>query len=502
MTVRFLGKRAHHHNQQTRCHSQPTTGCGLEEFSQSLNSHKESADYNRDHPSPQNARYAVSSQTWRQPNIVFIFADQMRAQATGYAGNSYVRTPSLDRLAAEGIEFTNAVPCCPVCTPYRASLLTGRYPLSTGLFINDLRLPEEELSVAQVLRDQGYDTGYIGKWHLDGPERSGYTPPGPRRQGFDFWAVGNCTHNYHHSLYYRDTPEPLYWEGYDAHAQTELAIEYIHDHGRERPYCLFLSWGPPHNPYRDVPQDYLDLYEPATVPVRPNCPAPDREALAGYYAQVTALDEDVGRIMVALEETGQAENTILVFTSDHGDMIGSHGVWRKQWPWDECVLVPLLVRYPVRQGSPRQEPAPISVVDLMPTLLSLAGAPVPDVVEGTDLSHLLSGQPGPRPNSALILSVAPFGECPDAPEWRGVRTEQHTYVRTLQGPWLLYDNHADPYQMHNLVDDPQYADLRETLDRELGMWLDRTGDEFLPAQAYRDRWGYVVDEQKAIPYTN
>jgi len=436
-----------------------------------------------------------------RPNIVFVFADQMRAQATGYAGNPCVQTPNLDRLATEGITFTTAVACCPVCTPYRASLLTGRYPLSTGMIINDLRLPEEEITIAQVLKEAGYDTAYIGKWHLDGPERSGFTPPGPRRQGFDFWAVGNCTHQYFHSIYYRDTPDPLYWQGYDAHAQTRLAIEYIRTHGQERPYCLFLSWGPPHNPYREVPQKYLQLYDPEQIYVRPNVPKADRESLAGYYAHITALDEALGWLLSALEESGQAERTIFVFTSDHGDMLGSQGVWRKQWPWDESILVPLIIRYPAIQKGARIVSTPFNVVDLMPTLLRLAHAPIPPSVEGNDLSHLLTGAPGPRPNSALIESIAPFGECPHCPEWRGIRTERFTYVKTLQGPWLLYDNLRDPFQLHNLVNDPDYSKLQDLLEQELQQWLQRTKDEFLPAQAYRDRWGLIVDETNAIPYT-
>jgi len=443
----------------------------------------------------------TNTPSYHQPNIVFVFADQMRAEATGYAGNPDVRTPNLDALAREGVVFTNAVASCPVCTPYRACLLTGRYPLSTGIFVNDVRLGEGEMTIAKALRAEGYDTAYIGKWHLDGPERSGFTPPGPRRQGFGFWAVGNCTHRYFHSIYYRDTPEPLFWEGYDAHAQTDLAVEYIRDHGRERPFCLFLSWGPPHNPYRDVPSEYLALYDPAALRIRANVPKPDREALAGYYAHITALDEDVGRIVDVLSETGQSEDTLLIFTSDHGDMLGSQGVWRKQWPWDESVLVPLIMRYPALQGDPRGEPTPIGVADLMPTILSLAGVAIPEPVEGSDLSGLLLGMPGPMPSSAFIMSIAPFAECLE-PEWRGVRTDRYTYVKTLQGPWLLYDNRADPYQLRNLVNDGEHEALREGLEMELQAWLKRTGDEFLPAEAYRQRWGLVVDAQNAVPYTD
>jgi arylsulfatase A-like enzyme len=434
-----------------------------------------------------------------RPNIVFCFADQWRAEATGYAGNPDVRTPQLDALAAQGVVFTTAVANCPVCTPYRASLLTGRYPLSTGMFLNDLRLPEGETTVAHLLGAAGYDTAYIGKWHLDGAERSAFTPPGPRRGGFAFWAAGNCTHDYMHSRYYRDTPAPLHWPGYDADAQTDLAIEYIATHGAQRPYCLFLSWGPPHNPF-DMPPDYRARYDPASLALRPNVARADREELAGYYAHISALDDNLGRLVAAIDASPCCAETILVFTSDHGDMLGSQGAYRKQWPWDESVLVPLVWRYPRYQGAPRRESAPFSVVDMLPTLLSLAEVPVPPACEGTDLAHLIVGGAGPRPVSALIEVIAPFCES-QGPEWRGVRTERHTYVESLAGPWLLYDNARDPYQLRNCVADANCAALRDALREDLHRWLARTGDSFLPAAEHIAQWGYRVGADGAIPYT-
>ena len=139
-----------------------------------------------------------------QPNIVFVFADQMRAQTTGFNGAN-VHTPYMDKMAGEGVVFETTVSNVPVCTPWRAAFLSGQYPLSTGMFMNDVQMPTDSPTLGTVLKDAGYQTAYIGKWHLDGPERSAYTPPGPRRQGFDYWAVGNCTHNYDESIYYRDS---------------------------------------------------------------------------------------------------------------------------------------------------------------------------------------------------------------------------------------------------------------------------------------------------------
>ncbi len=436
-----------------------------------------------------------------RPNIVFIFADQLRASAVGYMGNRGVHTPVLDRLAAKGVVFSSAVCGCPVCTPYRACMLTGRYPLTHGVFVNDVRLPEEELTFGELYSAVGYDTAYIGKWHLDGSQRSAFTPPGARRHGFRYWAVGNCTHDYFHSLYYRDDPEPRYWQGYDAHAQARLACDYITRHDHRVPYCLFLSWGPPHNPYEWAPQEYLRMYPPDGIRVPPNVPQADKEAMAGYYAHITALDDALGWILEAIRASGQENDTIVVFTSDHGDMLGSHGLWRKQWPWDDCMLVPLVVRYPAGQRSACWVDAPFNAVDLLPTLLNLCGLPIPSAVEGSNLAHLVTGQPGKAPRSALMQIISPFCESIE-PEWRAVRTSRYTYAHTLAGPWLLYDNLTDPYQIRNLVADRKYAGLRSELEHELQIWLARTHDEFLSAAVYRERYGITdVDERFAAPIT-
>lgn len=436
----------------------------------------------------------------RQPNLLFVFADQMRARSAGYAGCRDVETPCLDRLAKEGTTFTNAISSMPVCTPYRASLLTGRWPLSTGLFINDLRLSIKETTIAHVLKRAGYQTGYIGKWHLDGTDRAYPTPPGPRRQGFDFWAAANCTHDYHKSVYYQgDDPRPRFFKGYDATAQTDVAIQFLKEARRDRPFCLFMSWGPPHNPYRTVAKELLDHYDAKQLTLPKNCPKPNLSDLAGYYAHITALDHEMSRLLKAVDQLGLRDDTLVVFTSDHGDMLGSHGVQRKQWPWDESVLIPLLMRGPGVPGGGCRSDTIISTVDVMPTLLGLMNVAVPDTVEGVDLSKHIGGG---GPESVLMHAICPFGECPEMPEWRGVRTRRYTYVRKLDGPWLLYDNAGDPEQLNNLVGDPSAAKLRERLDRDLERWLRRTNDPFRPREYFVNKYGYVVDVRWQIPHNN
>ncbi|MBP8912027.1 MAG: sulfatase, partial [Phycisphaerae bacterium] len=268
----------------------------------------------------------------RKPNVVFVFADQWRAQAVGYAGDPNARTPNLDRLAGRSVNFTNAVSCCPVCSPYRASLLTGQYPLTHGVFLNDVPLRDEAVSLAQACRRAGYQTAYIGKWHLDGNHRSAFIPR-ERRQGFEFWKALGCTHAYNNSFYYGDEDVKLQWQGYDAIAQTREARQYIRDHAGGPPFLLVLSWGPPHDPYGTAPQKYRDLFDPERIALRPNVPEQDRDkarqAAAGYYAHIAALDDCIGELLDTLRQTGIERDTIFVFTSDHGDMLYSHGCQNK-----------------------------------------------------------------------------------------------------------------------------------------------------------------------------
>lgn len=447
-----------------------------------------------------------------RPNVVFLFADQMRAQAAAYMGDPNVKTPYLDRLADESINFTRAVSNCPICTPYRASLLSGQYPLTHGLFMNDLCLPDNGNSLAQVLSRNGYDTAYIGKWHLDGHGRSSYIPP-ERRQGFDYWKVLECTHDYNRSHYYEGDSEVIQlWDGYDAIAQTDDAVNYLKGRGRtETPFILVVSYGTPHNPYPTAPQEYKDLYDPKALVLRenvhPELQAKAREDLVGYYAHITALDDCVRRIDVALAEAGLKENTLFIFTSDHGDSMESNcqpqnpGI-NKQRPHDESIMVPLLVRGPGLEAG-RNETL-IGSPDLMPTILGLCNTEIPETVEGRNYAPLLLKNASMTRECIVIAGYSPFADWrPErgGREYRGIRTEQYTYVRDVHGPWLLFDNSADPYQLENLVDRKDHAAAQARLEHMLSSELEDQGDPFLPAAELRSRWNYEIDAVGAIPYT-
>jgi arylsulfatase A-like enzyme len=446
-----------------------------------------------------------AAQPERKPNLLFVFADQWRAQALGYAGDPNVKTPHLDRMAARGVNMTNAVSGCPVCSPYRGSLMTGQYPITHGVFMNDVPLPDDRVSFAEVLNGAGYDTGYIGKWHLDGRGRSSFIPP-ERRQGFQFWMAQECTHDYLNSHYYAgDDPTQKVWEGYDTFAQTDAAIDYMKQ-DRDKPFALFLSWGPPHNPYETAPEEFHEPYDAEALELPPNVPAESeavaRKELAGYYAHCSALDAAMGRLIAALEENGQWENTLVVFTSDHGDMLGSQGQQRKQRPYDEAIRVPMLLDGGALGVRGRKSDYPMNTVDIMPTMLGLLGVGVPDTVEGDDLSAHIRGAGAPD-DAALIACYQPFGEWTRArggKEYRGLRTERYTYVRDLEGPWLLFDNQEDPYQQHNLIGSEPHAELQSRLDTQLTAKLKKVGDEFLPGKTYVEKWGYPLDDTETVPY--
>ena len=448
----------------------------------------------------------------RRPNVVYILTDQWRAKATGYNGDPNALTPNIDRLAAESLNFANAIATSPVCTPARAALLTGRYPTTTGMFMNDVPLSPDEESMGKSFKEAGYETAYIGKWHVDGHGRASYIPP-ERRQGFDYWKVLECTHDYQSSEYYDgDDPRIRTWPGYDAFAQTRDACAYMEQRA-DSPFFLVLSLGPPHFPHDNAPAEYQAMFSPGSIAFSPNVTFDDAEfeaytrgETAGHYAHIAALDRCVGEIVETLRATGLEENTLLVFTSDHGDMLGSHRMRprKKQTFWDESCRVPFLLRYPpiTSAGRGRRLTTPLGTVDIMPTLLSLCGLEIPAPVEGDDLSDCVRDQEEREGHSALYMSVSPFsqGNYLDLP-YRALRTNRHTLVRTSEGRHYLFDDVGDPYQLENLADRAETANLQGVLERELDRQLERIGDPFREKEYYLEKWGYEVGDYGSVPYS-
>jgi arylsulfatase A-like enzyme len=420
----------------------------------------------------------------------------------------------LDRLATQGLNFCNAVSVCPVCTPYRAALMTGRFPTSTGMFLNDARLPTAELCMGEILKGAGYATAFIGKWHLDGGPRTWYIPP-ERRQGWDYWKACECTHDYTHSVYYGGTDSlEQSWPGYDAFAQTQDAQNYLTARASDgQPFALMVSFGPPHFPSGTAPTNYQALYPPGQLVLAPNVPAQLQAAvradLQGYYGHCTALDDCVSNLLATLDATGLSSNTIVVFTADHGETMGSHGnnPEQKQVPWDESARVPFLLRLPTGEGTQGVTvKTPLTTPDILPTLLGLVEVPIPDRIEGSNLSGIVRNPTSAVDRAALYVGIAPFailtGEAAaNNREYRAIRTSRYTYVRDRNGPWLMYDDGVDPYQTNNLVNQPASMGVQARLDTELQAELTKRGDEFLDGQSYVRLWGFMdVPPGGSLPY--
>ena len=435
----------------------------------------------------------------KQPNVIFILTDQWRASAFGYAGDDIVQTPQLDKFAEEAVNFSNAVSVCPVCTPYRASLLTGKYPTSTGMFLNDLYLPSEELCMAEIFKDANYSTAYLGKWHLDGHGRKENVEP-ERRQGFEFWKGSECDHNYPKEHYYANNdPEIKYWEGYSTSAISKEAQHYMEENAKsENPFLLFVSIATPHFPHQTAPKEYMDMYTPDKLKLEANVTEDMQEwvlkELQGYYAHCTATDKAIGEIIEKAKELGIYDNSIIVFTSDHGEMMGAHGYrpFMKHQAYAESAEIPFLISYPgMEQNKGKEAVAPITTPDILPTLLSLCHIDIPKTIEGYDLSGIIKMPQKDKERVALFMNPCPFDIAWKDREYRAIKTARYTYSKTPDGPEMLFDNIMDPLQMNNLIGDAGYVEIQQELDTQLMAELKRIGEtEVQPREYYLKKFGF------------
>lgn len=403
------------------------------------------------------------------PNVLVVLADQWRAEALGCMGDNQVQTPAIDGFAAEGLVFDRAYTPNPVCSPARGSILTGQYPHEHGVISNtyfNLYLPDDVTTIAECFGNAGYETGYVGKWHLDGTMAGpGYVPP-DRRQGFDHWKGFNRGHS-HLSGHPHVKPDgSANWEGdRQPDVQTDLALDIIDDVGDD-PFFLTLSWGPPHSPF-DAPDEYSNLYDPDSLTLRPNVPEEMgdevQENLAEYYAMCTWLDDQFERLLAGLEERGLEEDTIVVFTSDHGEMMGGQGLYHKGVPFEESIHVPLIMRYPAEVEGGRRSESIVNLVDLMPTLLGLSDLPVPDSVQGSDYSAHVRGERDDVSNRTYVEGNVPFDDA-----WRAIRTDEYMLAidRNLETTHL-YEMTTDRYQQENLAGTDGATDQEADLRRQL-----------------------------------
>jgi len=424
-----------------------------------------------------------------RPNVLFIFSDEHRA--CSMPGESYcdVLAPNLARLAREGISVRNCISNYPVCSPYRAMLLSGRWPFQTGVVDNALHLPDEGVSLGEAFRRAGYHTGYIGKWHLSltDDEAGVFIPKGPGRQGFEDWQMWCNTRDHYGAFTFDpDTGESIRREGYGCTLMTDAAIDFVAAQ-TETPWMLVLSWVPPHPPYQAAPPEAKQLYDAMALQFRPNVPFEPRAEMSsyvqGYYAHISALDAELGRLLDKLDATGQSAKTIVVYTSDHGTMLGSHGLRGKRLPYNEACRVPFVVRQPGEVAANRSIELLLGTIDLFPSLCGLAGVPIPSRCEGADCSAAIRGEMSASPEGVFLMHIQRTNADPGragrlAPLFRGVRTERFTYAIADEGRWCLYDDREDPYQIRNLVDDPAYAKTIDELEGLVAGWLERAHDPF------------------------
>lgn len=422
---------------------------------------------------------AAQSTLPRRPNLLYILADSWRGQALPMAGDPNLIAPNLARLAREGVYFSRAYTSYPVCCPSRSAILTGKFPHAAGVTRNHSLLPLDQPTMSAVLKTAGYRTGYIGKWHLDGAESPGFVPAG-RRRGFDYWAAYNVAHRHYDSVYFRDEPVPVRVSGFEPDYMTSLAVDFIKqpDPG---PFYLYLSLVAPHAPF--TPPARHATYNPAKLRLRENVPKDaeqsTRRDLAGYYGLCSAVDENLGRLLTALNDRGLADDTIVVFTSDHGHMLGSQGLDEIDLPYEESCGIPFVMRYPRKLKGGEERDLLMSNVDHMPTLLRMCGLESPSSVQGRDLSEIILTGTGDEP-----ASIYAEGRLHSVNEWRMVvRGYDKLVVNSKLKATHLYNLAQDPFEMENLATSTKHFRQRDELLALLNRWRFRTGDRVPTADA-------------------
>lgn len=461
-----------------------------------------------------------------KPNILFIFPDQFRNSSIGINNEDPVITPNLDKLGKEGMVISNAISNYPLCSPYRGMLMTGKLPYNNNILSNansrrykyNNSWQKDDVSISDVLVKNGYDAGYVGKLHLRSPVPiqgkdtvlwDAYQPK-ELRHGFNFWyAYG--TFDQHN--------EPHYWKNdakenevteikeWSAKHEADVIINYIKNPSTEtrsskKPFALFWSVNPPHPPYQYVPEKYLESYKTKSLNellvrenVALNSDASEfafhagatrnrthlaKEQIKNYFAMVTGVDEQIGRVLKTLKAEGLEENTIVVITSDHGEMMGSHGLMSKNVWFEEAINVPFIIKWPKKIKPNQKSDLIVSVTDVMPTLLNLVDVTdgIPTNLDGQDLSSLITDDKGDKPTTALYYFIE---EGKAASGHRGIRTHKNTYVITIDNKnrelKFLYDNVNDPYQKRNLIGENNpsekklHAELLKILEEKKDPWL-------------------------------
>ncbi len=422
-----------------------------------------------------------------RPNILFFFSDQQRWDTVGCYGQPLPVTPNLDHMAAEGVRFELAFTCQPVCGPARASLQTGKYALETGCYRNGIALPQDATTIARLASAAGYETAYIGKWHLASTQdmgdldfdcRQDAVPPERRGGWDDYWLASDVLEYTSHGYdgYMHDGEmNKVDFKGYRVDCQTDFVLDYLRNHrGGDKPFFLFASYIEPHhqNDHKcyEGPDGSKEKWKDYHVPGDLEGTGGDwRENYPDYLGQCNSLDENLGRVRTCLDELGLADDTLIIYTSDHGSHFRTRNGEYKRAPHDGCIRVPMVACGPGFRGG-KVAGSIASLIDIPPTLLTAAGIDVPEAMGGRPLQQLASGKaPADWPEEAF-LQISESGvaralrtrkwtyavHAPDLDGWNDRDSE--TYVEQY-----LYDNEADPNQRNNLVADDVYKDTRAEL---------------------------------------
>ncbi len=419
---------------------------------------------------------AARADTAKRPNIVFILVDDIRWDAFGCTGHPWVKTPNIDRLAKEGALFKNFFVSIPLCSPSRASYLTGQYPHKHGVIDNKNHneLSHKLVTFPRLLHDAGYETAYVGKWHMGNDD----TP----RPGFDRWVSFKGQGAYTNPALNVDGKQ-VKAEGYMTDLLNRQALDFVKK-AHSKPFALYLAHKAVHGPFLPA-QRHQDLYtnEKRTLPpntaigrdgspTRPEALARHDEVMRKQLRCLMAIDEGVGQLLQALQENKQLDSTMIVFTSDNGYFWGEHGLGDKRAAYDESIRDPLLIRYPklIKPGTTIDQF--VLNIDMAPTFLDVAGVKVPDTMHGRSIVPLLKGDTKGWRTSFLTEYYHEGKEAIQT--WQAVRTERWKYVHYTeqQGKDELYDLKADPYEMKNLIGDPAVQEQLKQLQDELKRLLE------------------------------
>lgn len=416
-----------------------------------------------------------------KPNIIFFFSDQQRWDTLGCYGQPLNITPNLDQLAAEGVRFEHAFTCQPVCGPARSALQTGKYPTEVGCFRNDIALPSGEKTIAHHLSAAGYEVGYLGKWHLASTgENQNYrtraVPPEFRGGYQDFWLASDVleftSHGYDGHLF-NAAMEKVEFKGYRVDCLTDFALDYLRTRTGEKPFFLFLSFIEPHHQNDrhcyEGPIGSKEKYKNFVVPGDLVGTAGDwRENYPDYLGCINSLDTNLGRLRQELKRLGLAENTIIIYTSDHGSHFKTRNSEYKRACHDACIRIPLIIHGPGFAAG-QVIPELVSLIDLPPTILKIAGMEKPPEMRGNPLQDLISGANDHWPKEIFLqISESQVGRAIRTRKWKYSVSAPEKNGSQFSGSNVyvdeyLYDLENDPHERDNRVAAPELAEVRNQL---------------------------------------